>query len=435
MIADAAPPPSGWTCEAEECERTLSGDDLLTLADKLVSAGRYDEAQPYLEALRAAKVSPAEVAFLSGYVASQTGDFSRAEQAFRAALAKAPGMIRARLELARVLEATQQPQNADYHYRLAQSADLPPDVAKAVELSRRLLRDRSRTGFDVSLGIAPDTNPTSATAAEVIDLHLGGQTLQAGLEPEARARPDVGLLAAASGRLRTPFTETSASVVEGHLRSVVFAQRGAYQMAANVAGGVEYRALPQLRLAALAEVGLHQQSDTTSVTSLGVRSSAEWLAKRSALVVNARAVDLKAREAPSIEGKELSVGLAAYRAISPQSSAALRLQTVHRTARDPSLEGQEHLVGVEWSRELSRGLTASASAERATFRAKAANPILGTNPRRDQRLALRFTLSSRAFTWRGFSPALTYSLTKNRSNLALHSYRRQRLSLELTRLF
>lgn len=423
-----------WACEAQACATQVTAAELLDLTDRLVAAGRYQEAQPGLQALKSSGKFPAEVAFLSGYLAADLDDLESAEREYRRALSYNPTMTRARLELARVLSATQKPQQADYHYRRAQADRLSPDVAAAVETSRKLLRDRQRVGFEVALGLTPDSNPSSSTDATVVDLHLGSQVLPAALSDEAKAKPALGVLTSAAVRWREPASENASIVLEGAARAIEYPASDRREHALNLGLGAEVWAAERLRLTAMAEVGGHEFSGS-SQTSVGGRLIAEHTRPRTAIVISARVVSVNAPDTPGAEGLEYSTAFSAHYAAAPRTTLVLRLYGVRRELTDPALAGRELGVGVDWARDFQRGLTTTASMEASTYRADGATPIFGPKSRRDERVSLRVGLNSRAFTWRGFSPALTYSYTHNHSNLPIYAYARNRFSIELSRVF
>lgn len=199
---DTAPAAKGPVCDGEHCAVTLSAPELLKAAERLVLARRFAEAAPLIAALEHAPQYEMERQFLEGYVAVETGDTATAVARFRAILAKRPDLVRVRLELARALAMQGKDSAADYHFRLAEEADLPPEIERTIYASRSLIRDRKRWELEVSVGLAPDTNINSATSERVVDISLGGSTLPIELDDDARRRSGAGQTAALSGSYR-----------------------------------------------------------------------------------------------------------------------------------------------------------------------------------------------------------------------------------------
>jgi predicted Zn-dependent protease len=113
----AAATSSPIQCDKGRCKLEVSPEGLLAIADRLVSAGRFDEARPYLEALTPVSGLAMERQFLEGYIAAESDDLPLAAKKFRAVLAIRPEMTRARLELARVLMLQGKDRAAEYHFR------------------------------------------------------------------------------------------------------------------------------------------------------------------------------------------------------------------------------------------------------------------------------------------------------------------------------
>ena len=109
------PAATATPCTASGCSVSLTAEQLLRSADRLVSARRFDEARPLLAALALAPGYDMERQFLQGYIAAETGDPATAVKRFRAVLTQRPDLTRARLELARALMMLGRDSAADYH--------------------------------------------------------------------------------------------------------------------------------------------------------------------------------------------------------------------------------------------------------------------------------------------------------------------------------
>lgn len=129
----------------------LSAQDVLTIAGRLIDAGRYDDALVLLRRLEADGTGGTERDFLDGMVALARMDFPQAEAMFRKILAGDPSLVRARLELARTLFLEKKDEEADYHFRLT-IADHPPEAAiRNITRFREAIRARRAWRFNVNL--------------------------------------------------------------------------------------------------------------------------------------------------------------------------------------------------------------------------------------------------------------------------------------------
>ena len=93
----AAPAPPAAACGASgACRARMSADELVRAAEKLVFAGQYEAAKPFIEALKAAPDKTFERRFLAGYVAVETAQYDEAVENFRAILEDDPKQTRVR---------------------------------------------------------------------------------------------------------------------------------------------------------------------------------------------------------------------------------------------------------------------------------------------------------------------------------------------------
>ena len=144
-------------CAAESCELRLTPAQLLASAERLVALRRFDEARPLIEALKLAPGYKLQTRFLTGLIASETGDFHAAADQYKAILAEDPDQTRVRLELGKAMMAMGKPQSADKQFRLAgQDRELPPELAKAIRGVRAVIRQQRAWRLDVDFGIAPE---------------------------------------------------------------------------------------------------------------------------------------------------------------------------------------------------------------------------------------------------------------------------------------
>lgn len=431
-----APSPAGQpACDGASCTLTLSAEELLAVADRLVFARRFEEARPLLAALERSGRFAAETAFLQGYLAAEVGELALAERRLRRALALRPDLVRARLELARVLALSGRHPEADHHFRLAQAAELPEDVAQVVEASREMLRDRDRLGFNLTFGAAPDSNANNGADETSIDLIVDGRKLPAELDEDARRKAGIGAYGLLALRLRRGWSERAWLVTEAVARGARYSGGAPDESYVSLAAGPEARLAPGLRVSLLATGAAHVRGDETALHALGVRSTLEWSRPGAVWTASLKASRLGSELSPAYEGGEVG-GAVSYRwALSRTAAAAITAHGSRRWARADAYSGLEAGLAAEVGREWPLGLNAGGSVELSFYRADAPLLLLSQDARRDQRAGLRLFVGSRALRWRGFSPSVTYSYARTWSNLSLYDTDRQRLAFEITRFF
>ncbi len=200
-----APQGERGECAVGSCKYSLSPAELLVLAEKLVSDGKYDEARPLVAALRAAPSMAIPYNFLDGMIAMKNGDAGTATSRFRAILKDNPDQTRVRLELAKALLMQGKYSAADYHLRLAMNDEgLPEDISRMIGNARSVIRSKRKFRFGFDFGFAPDTNINSATAAETVDINFGPNRVPISLDDTARARSGMGATASLYAGMRLP---------------------------------------------------------------------------------------------------------------------------------------------------------------------------------------------------------------------------------------
>lgn len=416
----------------------MDAEGVLALADKLTASRRFSEAQPFLSALEKSGKLSAERHFLQGYIAVETGKLAESVDHFRKALSLRPDMTRARLELARALAMQGRNQASDYHFRLAgASGALPADLARAVFNARALLRDRNRLGFDVSFGLAPDTNINNATADQTVEIDFGGARLPLELSDDARRTSGIGLVSTIAGRARQPVGETRALTAEGFVRGVLYpwAPSNFDDISLNLAAGPEWTLnAGRTRVAMLGQGGGRWFAGRALQSSLGLRAVGEHVLTR-AVRLNATfdARQLSSELGDAFEGRQYALRITLDRVVKQSLIVTVGLTARRDALGDPANAMTEFGTLAALGGELPGGINIGATIDLARAVADAAAPILSDQPRREWRYGARLSLGSRTLRFWGFSPMLSYSMQANQSSVPLFSFRRHRMELTISR--
>jgi outer membrane protein len=170
-----------------------------TKADPPLSDRDLDAALTQVEARLQAQPDDLQLIFTHGMVLAELGRWQAAADAFRAMLVQDPGLLRPRLELARVLAENGDGDAARYHFEQVLAHDLPDAVRRNV--AKHLARIREEMpAFSATLELVSDSNPKQATAAE--EVVIGGLTYR--LNSDARAASAMGLRVVLDGRVPLP---------------------------------------------------------------------------------------------------------------------------------------------------------------------------------------------------------------------------------------
>jgi tetratricopeptide (TPR) repeat protein len=442
-LALSGQPPAATTtsspiqCDKGRCKLEVSPEGLLAIADRLVSAGRFDEARPYLEALTPVSGLAMERQFLEGYIAAESDDLPLAAKKFRAVLAIRPEMTRARLELARVLMLQGKDRAAEYHFRLAEEDNsLTPDIRRTVYAARSVIRNRERWSLSLGFGLAPDTNINSATSDRTVDVLFGDVSLPLELSPEARKNTGIGQTLAITAQGRAPLGSRLALAARLDGYGVNYQKSFADDVAVLLAAGPEFSPNDRLRFTAEALAARRWYGGRLATRQSGLRLSVEKRLSRG----GGLGLELEARHGISeinsgFDGWTYS-GRATYehvigRSLFASGSIFARRDSLASEVYSQTEFGAMAGIGGEMPHGLNMGFSTQFS------RARYDDPIRLLDPaaRRDWRMSARLYVASRRLRIGDFTPSISYTYSRNASNVDLFDFNRQRLEVQVTRLF
>jgi len=436
LAAPGTPPAP--KCEGRVCELKLTGDQLVTAAEKLVRQRRYAEAQPLIEALAQAPQYRIQYLFLTGYVATENGRHDDAIAAFRNILEIDPKQTRVRLELARVLLLKGERDAADHHFRLAsQDRSLPPEIVATIRSARGIIRDQRAWRFNFDVGLAPDSNINNATSAEQVDLLVSpNNPLPFQINPDARAKSGLGMVGSFSGGLQLKQSEKVNLLVDADGQFTHYKNNDFDDYILQLAVGPELR-LSNRSTVSLQGVALQRWFGGKSAQ----RQFGGKLAFQSVLEQGQRiGAQLDVRHTESgfgagLKGWQYS-GYATYERVVARTMIASASAFVRRESlRDEAQSNTETGINAGIGGELRRGINAGLSGGVSYARYDAPIPIFSVDPRNDVRITARAYVGSRAIRVLGFSPSIVYTFTHIDSNYRFFDADRHRVRFALARYF
>ena len=408
----------------------LSADDVLAIAGGLIDAGRYDEAQALLDRLAQDSAGGIERDFLDGTNALARKNYTRAEAMFRRILAGDPALVRVRLELAQTLFLMKKDEEADYHFRLAIAETPPEAVIRNITRFREAIRARRAWRFNLSFGLAPDTNINSATDKERVEI-LG---LPFQLDPDTRARPGVGVIVAADASVRVWRDSTVPLYLAAYGRMVRYGDKRFNDIYVGGEAGPEFRLSGgRLRVAA---TGLHRwYGDRVLVTSLGGRLNYDKLigGKWGFEASLAARRNAYARRA-DVDGWDLEVNLSANRALGASALGFAYADIQRGIAREPGYSNWQARLGFGALKEFRGGVRPQLSLE-VGRQINDAPLLLFGRLRRDWRLQASASIYKRDWNIAGFAPSLRVTWTRNLSTVSLYDQKRLRTEMGIVKAF
>jgi hypothetical protein len=433
----AAAPTERQVCASDACSFTLTPQQLLAAAERLVHEQRYAEAAPLIAALRLAPGYTMQTRFLTGFIAAQTGKLPEAAAQYRAILTDDPRQTAVRLELAKVMLAMRQPAAADKQFRIAeQDATLSPEVLRTIRTVRDTIRSARAWQVDVSIGIAPDSNINNATAVDTVTVMLGDTPIPLTLDDRARKRSGLGQTGQLSARLRLPVAKKLSALADFDVSGTNYSGSTFDDYVAQLALGGEYRFTDRTS-ASLQTVGASRWFGGDAVSrQIGVRGGAQTLIgtnRRIGFQLDARRTN--ALFDSGYSGWQGGLYGTYEQSLSPaivlSAGPFLRRDWLNERAYSSTEIGANAGIGGELRFGINFGLSAGVS--RARYDAPIT--LFDVSPRRDWRLVSRATLGNRKIRVLGLSPQVSWSFSRIDSSLTLYKTSRSRFEFTLARYF
>lgn len=408
----------------------MKGRDVLQMVEQLVLDGRYNDAKPLLAALAQDPTLDFERRFMLGYIAAQEGDNKSAIKHFRGLLVARPNEPRVRLELARALYLDGQPRAADYHFRLAEDADLPEDIRQTVRTIRRSIRANKSFYGTFRLGIAPDTNVNSATSDRTVELF----GLPFVLSDDARQRTGLGQTASVQAGGRIALSPTWAINVDAQSLATNYRGTANDDIIAAVSVGPSLTLGPwRVGVAASTTQRIYGARLTSQL--YGPRLTLERVFKDGAqagVEVAARRVDN--RVSNDYDGWQYTAAASYDRVIAGSLLVSGGLFGRYEPVASRALSSTETGVSLGIGGELPWGVNAGISVQASRSWFGATLDAFGER-RKDWRIDGRIYAGLRSLRWWGFSPALEYRYTRVDSSIPLYDFDRHRVDLTVERYF
>src|SRR5256885_8692089 len=154
--------------EAAPAQQQIS---LTAAAALLIQADRIDDAERVLVLALQQNPNDNEAIFLRGMVAVARKNYDAAIEDFRRILAAEPERERVRLELARAFFLEADYENAERNFRFARAGELPDEAKANVDQFLAAIIRLKRWSYNLSLGVAQDTNVNGATNLQTVYLY------------------------------------------------------------------------------------------------------------------------------------------------------------------------------------------------------------------------------------------------------------------------
>lgn len=399
-------------------------------AKALVTAGRLAEAQVMLEELKRRFPDSNDVDFLLGLLALEGKDYDRSITHFRAILARAPGSVRVRLELARAFFMKRDYANAFRQFQFARAGNPPAEVIANIDRFIGAIRREKGLSYSFGMAIAPDSNINNGSSTGEVTLF--GLPFELG--NDARRRSGVGLVLDGSAEFAPRIGQSS------RLRLGAAMQRREHKGAKFDDMAIALHAGPRLvkgrwDVSVLATAFQRRFGSARINQGYGGRLEAAYYGdSRTAVFVGLAASGVRYPDHKLHDGMHYSLSAGAGRALTASSSATARLGVSRTEARVPQFASWSGSAALSYQRDLVGGFTVSVEPGYIRARYDAVDPFFDRR-RIDRQLELRVTALNRSLVVRGFTPRIGLTLIRRRSTIDFYDLNQRRLELGATSAF
>ena len=432
LIAAAAIGIDGATAALMPPRLRLNAAQTLSLAVEAQKAGRFQVAEEAYVAL-AGDPDPdvrAEARFRHGQMLTQSGKLVQAAAVLRRLLDEKPDATRARLELAQLLNRMGNNDQALRELRAAQSAGLPPAVARLVDRYSEAIRAARPAGASFEIAIAPDSNISRSTADDTLQTILGDFEI----DPDSKARSGLGLRIGAQAYRRFELGGSGHKLLARANGSAdLYRQTDYSDVALDASVGPE---LHLGRSRVNLSLGATQRWYGFKPSVRSARLDASWsrpIGDRSQFRLSGSAGLIDNRNNDLQDGKFFTGQLSLEHALSPTRGVGVTLGADRLSARDPAYSTTNGRVGVFAWQDVGR-TTLTVGAEFG--RLKADDRLVLLPDARSDRLS-RFTFGAtfRQFSFGGFAPVSRLVIERNRSSVEFYDFSRTRTEIGIVRAF
>ena len=348
----------------------------------------------------------------------------------RRILDEKPDAAGVRLELAQLLQLLGDSDSALRELRAAQSAGLPPAVARMVDRYSEALRASRPVGASFEIAIAPDSNINHATRSDTLGTIFGDFDI----DHDSKARSGLGASVRGQAYRRFPLGNGDHNLlVRAGGFADLYGRTSFNDIAADIAAGPELR-LGRNRINV--EVGATQRWFGQKPFLRSARIRATWarpLGSRTQARLSGTASLIDNAVNDLQDGRAYSAQLSVERALTPTMGLALNVGLDRQSLKDPGYSTTGWRTGILGWKDIGRS-TLTLGAEIGRLRADE-RLALFPEKRSERYSRLTFGVTIRQLAFGGFAPVARFTLERNRSTIEFYDFSRTRSEIGLVRAF
>ncbi len=403
---------------------------LSAAAALLIQANRIDEAERVIALALQQNPNDNEAIFLRGMIAVARKDYDAAIEDFRRILAAEPGRERVRLELARAFFLQADYDNAERNFHFARAGDLPDEAKATIDQYLAAIIRLKRWSYNLSLGVADDTNINGATNLHTVYLY----GLPFTLSDNARQTSGTGAAIDISGEFSPILSEESKFLIGGLVHRLQYGRGKFDDMTVSAYAGPQFFS-GRWRFDTLATGFGRWYGETPYSGGVGGRASVGYAllpTLQIGLTLDGQSVAF--RPISDQDGPLYAAnGEIAY-TLSPSRILRLSGGVAVEQARLGAYANTTWWVALDYYQDLPFGFSTNLEPAYSTTGYDAPLAAFGTS-RADHTLALRLDLLNRRLEYRGFAPRVSLIYVREGSSISLYRFGRTQVQFGVTRQF
>jgi outer membrane protein len=404
--------------------------EAIQTAKALMLNGRTADARSLLQDLAKQHRNSNDIDFLLGMLAVDSRDYDLAVRHFRAMLVREPRAVRVRLEPARAFYLKRDYDNAFRQFQFARAGKLPPGAGATIDRFLAAIRREKSWSYSFSVAVAPDTNINNGTSAREVELF----GLPFELSEDTRRRSGIGAAIEAGAELAPRISEHVRLKVGGALLRREYEGKEFDDTTVALYAGPRLM-LDKWDLSATGTAFQRRFGGSRLNEGFGVKIDGTYYKDaRTALSLSLAAQQIRYPRYPLQTGPAYSAWAGFIRALTPSSSLNARIGVSRKTARVPELASWSQSFSVGYYRDLAGGFSIYAEPGFTRSHYDAADPFFEAR-RKDNVSELRLAVLNRRIVMQGFTPRVSFTLTRRKSTIELFDYTQRRIELGFTSAF
>ncbi|MDK2761970.1 MAG: surface lipoprotein assembly modifier [Sphingopyxis sp.] len=399
-------------------------------AERLIAAGRFDEARQILEKLEQDVPQDRQVQFLLALLDRQDRNYDRAIRRFRRILVDEPKAERVRLELGRTFFEAGDYVSAERQFRYARAGKIPLSVAQNIDRYLGAIRQRKTFSVNLLLSVSSDSNLNAGPATDAITLY--GLPFQ--LSQNARATSGIGVVGDIQAEWAPRIAPKTKLLVGGVVHRAQYGHSEFNDTTLLLYAGPRIN-LKSWELNLRGSAARRWYGERPYTDQLGGGFDATYFIDARLGVtgtLNVNYTDYVRN--PLQSGMAGSVALSAFYAPTPASFIRGTVQFGRQDAKIGGYANRSSLAGIQYVTDLKGGFTVGVMP--SVTRIAYDEPLAAFGiTRRDTQFSGQLSLLNRRLDFFGLTPKLVYTYMRNDSSIPLYSFRRSKFELAITSSF